>query len=71
MENYSSDLHVQADIGKNSFNVLRMFLYIFGPSEAPTMLVSFHVWLIPVSIRGWLCYNLALLVLVSIFLYLF
>lgn len=41
MENYSSDLHVQADIGKNSFNVLRMFLYIFGPSEAPTMLADF------------------------------
>ncbi|XP_024372032.1 uncharacterized protein [Physcomitrium patens] len=31
----------EADIGKNSFNVLRMFLYIFGPSEAPTMLADF------------------------------
>ena len=36
-------LYVQEDVGKNSFNVLRMFLHIFGPREAPTMLVSYHV----------------------------
>jgi len=33
----------EEDVGKNTFNVLRMFLYIYGPREAPTRIVGPHL----------------------------
>jgi hypothetical protein len=32
----------QEDVVSNSFNILRMFLYIYGSQEGPIMLVSQH-----------------------------
>jgi hypothetical protein len=44
----------QEDVVNNSFNILRMFLYIYGSQEGPIMLVSQHGTMFCSSFRKFL-----------------
>jgi hypothetical protein len=41
----------EEDVVNNSFNILRMFLYIYGSQEGPIMLVSQHGTMFSSSFR--------------------